>query len=95
MKISLNKEIEVWEGEGGAASGPPLPGAASIGSTAGQMGWAERIKRRVNTGFNLVAASVRPIAARQKDHQRTGTSDQERLAGTTTAILTDHRTSER
>jgi hypothetical protein len=34
MNGCLNKDIETWEGEGGAASGPPGPGATSMGGTA-------------------------------------------------------------
>ena len=71
MNDFLNKEIETWEGEGGAALGPPGVGAISMSGTANQVEWAQRIKCRVNDEFDRVAAAFRSIADRQKDHQRT------------------------
>jgi hypothetical protein len=73
MNASLNKELEAWEDEGGAATGTPGPGAASMDGTASQVEWAERIKRQVNDEFDRVATAFRSIASRQKVHQRTDT----------------------
>lgn len=48
MNGSLNRDIEAWEGEGGAVLGPVgVPATLTIGM-ASQVEWAERIKRRVN-----------------------------------------------
>jgi hypothetical protein len=52
MSGPLNKDIEAWESEAGAAHGPPGPCATSMAGTAGQVEWAERIKCRVNDEFD-------------------------------------------
>ena len=58
MNGSPAEDIEAWEGEGGAASGPleplspPGAGALSLTGTANQVEWAQRIKRRVNDEFD-------------------------------------------
>lgn len=70
---SLTKDIEAWEGEGGAAPAPLDVSAASMSGTASQVEWAERIKRQVNAEFDRVAASFRSIADGQKGHQRADT----------------------
>jgi len=84
MSSPLNNDIEAWEGDGGAAHGPPGPCATSMTGTASQVEWAQRIKRQVNDEFDRVAASFRLIANRQKDHQRIDTE-------TIIAILEDKR----
>ena len=71
MNGSLYKEIEAWEGEGGAALGLPGADTTSTGGTASQMECAQRIKRLANEECDVVAAPVRSIADRQTDHQRT------------------------
>jgi hypothetical protein len=76
MNGSPAEDIEAWEGEGGAASGPPgSPGAGalSLTGTANQVEWAQRIKRRVNDEFDRVAAAFRAVADRQADRQRADT----------------------
>lgn len=72
MTGALNKAIETWEGEGGAASGPAGASAQLDGSPA-QVEWALRIRRRVNDEFDRVAAAFRSVAARQTESKRTGT----------------------
>ena len=73
MSSSLRKEIEEWEGEGGAVPDLPGPCPAPMGGTASQVEWAQRIKRRVNDEFDHVAASFRSIADRQNERQRADT----------------------
>lgn len=68
-----NCEIEVWEGEGGAAPGLPGIAAASMTGTVSQVEWAQRIRRQVNDDFNRVAASFRVIADRQTNERRADT----------------------
>jgi hypothetical protein len=73
MSGSLNKEIDAWEGEGGAVPGPLGVRAISMSGTANQVEWAELIKRQVNDDFDRVAASFRLIADRQNDGKRADT----------------------
>ena len=70
---STTRDIEAWEGEGGAAPPPLVIAAASLSGTASQVAWAERIKRRVNTEFDRVAASFRSVAGKQADDKRADT----------------------
>jgi hypothetical protein len=64
MHESLNSDIEVWEGEGGAAVGPRRIGAISMSGSASQVEWAQRIRRQVNAEFDRVASSFRSIAGK-------------------------------
>jgi hypothetical protein len=57
MNGSMNKDIEAWEGEGGAAPGLLGICATAMSGSASQVEWAERIKRRVNEEFDRVAGS--------------------------------------
>ncbi len=70
----MSKELEAWEGEGGAALAPPhlfrSPQAIPMSGTAAQVEWAERIKRQVNSEFDRVAASFRAVAEKQQDGKR-------------------------
>ena len=63
--------VEAWEGEGGATRSP-LCVPVSM-STAGQVEWAERIKREVNAEFDRVAASFRSVSGKQGDDKRADT----------------------
>lgn len=69
----MNSDIETWEGEGGAAPGALGVHTVSMGGTANQVEWAERIRRRVNDEFDRVAASFRSITDRQNDDRRADT----------------------
>jgi chaperonin GroES len=69
----MNRDIEAWEGEGGAAPAPLGVSAASMNGTASQVEWAERIKGQVNAEFDRVAASFRSIAGKQDDYKRVKT----------------------
>jgi hypothetical protein len=73
MNSCLNKDVEAWEGGGGAAPGPLSACAVSMSGTANQVEWAVRIKRQVNDEFNRVAASFRSIADRQSGDNRADT----------------------
>jgi hypothetical protein len=74
MNNSLSSDIQAWEGEGGAALGPPaLDPTLIMAGTPNQVEWAVRIKRQVNAEFDRVAASFRLIANRQSGSQRTDT----------------------
>lgn len=73
MNNSLNSDIQAWEGEGGAAPGPPGLGPTVMAGTENQVEWAGRIKRLVNAEFDRVSASFRLIADRQNDSQRADT----------------------
>jgi hypothetical protein len=68
MNGSLNKQIETWEGEGGAPR-LPAPAVTLMAGTTSQVEWALLIKRRVNEEFDRVAAAFWSIAVRQKDCQ--------------------------
>lgn len=69
----MNRDIETWEGEGGAAPGPPGRRTISMSGTANQVEWAERIRRQVNDEFDRVAASFQSIADKQNDDRRADT----------------------
>jgi hypothetical protein len=73
MNNPLSSDIQAWEGEGGAAPGPPALGPTLMAGTPNQVEWAVRIKRQVNAEFDRVAASFRLIANRQSGSQRTDT----------------------
>jgi hypothetical protein len=74
MHESLNSDIEVWEGEGGAAGRPRGIGAISMSGTASQVEWALRIKGQVNAEFDRVAASFRSIGEKQSSSKRSDTA---------------------
>ena len=69
----MSKQLEAWEGEGGAALPPLLPGPLQLTGTASQVEWAERIRRQVNIEFDRVAASLRTVAQKQPDGRRADT----------------------
>ncbi|MCE5311394.1 MAG: hypothetical protein LLG20_27470 [Acidobacteriales bacterium] len=70
----MNRALEAWEGEGGAAAPAPLGvSTASMSGTPAQVEWAERIKRQVNVEFDSVAASFRSVAGKQSGGKRTDT----------------------
>ena len=73
MNSALDKDIEAWEGEGGAAPAPLGVRAISISGTANQVEWAERIKRQVNAEFGRVARSFRSVAGKQSAAARADT----------------------
>lgn len=70
MNGSLARDIEAWEGEGGAPSEPLVLSATMMKGTANQVEWAERIKLRVNADFDRVPASFRSIATKQSGDKR-------------------------
>jgi hypothetical protein len=80
----MNKELDAWEGEGGAAVVSPLPGLVQMTGTAAQVEWAERIRQQVNSEFDRVASSFRAVAEKQPDGKRADTE-------TILAILEDKR----
>jgi len=59
---SFNKDIDPWEGEGGAALGPPGSDAPPTSRAARQADWAVRIRHLSIDEFDRVAASIRPTA---------------------------------
>ena len=73
MTSSLARDIETWEGEGGAVPDSFGDSVASMSGTAAQVEWAERIKRQVNAEFDRVAASFRSVAGKQGDDKRADT----------------------
>ena len=73
MKSSISRDIESWEGEGGAITGPPSVTAKSMSGTESQVEWAERIKRQVNDEFDRVSRSFRSVAGKQSDAKRADT----------------------
>lgn len=73
MNSSLEKDIEAWEGEGGAAPAPLGGRAISMSGTANQVEWAERIKRQVNDEFDRMARSFRSVAGKQRNPARADT----------------------
>jgi hypothetical protein len=73
MNSSLDKDIEAWEGEGGAAADRPGARPISMSGTANQIEWAERIKRQVNEEFDRVALSFKSVAAKQGEAARADT----------------------
>lgn len=66
----MSKELEAWEGEGGAVLFPRLPGPVQMTGTASQVEWATRIKSQVGAEFDRVAASFQLIAGKQQDGKR-------------------------
>ena len=70
MKISLDEDIEAWEGEGGATPAPLGARANSMSGTPNQVEWAERTKRQVDDEFDRVAQSFRSVAGTQSDAAR-------------------------
>lgn len=78
------KDIDVWEGEGGAAPVPPKAPAVSLSGTVNQVEWAQRIRLEVDAEFDRVAAAFRVVAAKQSDGKRADTE-------ATIAILEDKR----
>jgi hypothetical protein len=73
MNRALDKDVEMWESEGGA--GPASPGLSTtvMSGTANQVEWAERIKRQVDDEFDRVARSFRSVAGNQTDARRAET----------------------
>lgn len=69
----MNRELQVWEGEGGAVLAPPFPHAAQMSGTANQVEWALRIRRNVSSEFDRVADSFRSVAEKQYDGKRADT----------------------
>jgi len=69
----MSKQLEVWEGEGGAALAPLLPDPVQLTGTPSQVEWAERIRRQVNIEFDRVAASFRIVAQKQPAGKRADT----------------------
>jgi hypothetical protein len=69
----MSKQLEAWEGEGGAALAPLLPGPVQLTGTVSQVEWAERIRSQVNTEFDRVAASFREVAVKQQGAKRAAT----------------------
>jgi hypothetical protein len=73
MNNSLAKDIEAWEGEGGAAPAPLGVRAISMSGKINQVEWAVRIKRQVDDEFDRVALSFRSVAAKQNGAARADT----------------------
>lgn len=73
MNTSAEHDIEAWEGEGGATNAPTGTREVSMSGTANQVGWAERIKGRVNDEFDRMARSFRSVAAGQSGAARADT----------------------
>ena len=66
------KQLEVWEGEGGAPEGSASPGPHLIG-TDSQVEWAIRIRHQIHQEFDRVAAAFRVVADRQMGRRRAET----------------------
>lgn len=75
MIQSLSKDIQVWEGEGGAAPGAAFTPPRSLSGTLSQVEWADRIRSQVSAEFDRVAHSLRSAALRQSDADRADTQD--------------------
>jgi hypothetical protein len=73
MNSSLDKDVETWEGEGGAVPASLGVSTSSMSGTANQVEWAERIKRQVDDEFDRVARSFRSVAGKQTDARRAET----------------------
>lgn len=73
MNASMSRDIEAWEGEGGAAPDSTGVSGASMSGTIAQVEWAERIKRQVNGEFDRVAAAFRSTAGKQRGDKRADT----------------------
>jgi len=73
MHSSPDKDVEAWEGEGGATPAPLGARATSMSGTPNQVEWAERIKRQVDDEFDRVAQSFRSVAGTQSDAARADT----------------------
>jgi hypothetical protein len=73
MTGSIARNIQIWEGEGGAIPAPPGVQSASLSGSSAQVEWAERIKRQVNSEFDRVAAAFRSVAGKQSDDKRADT----------------------
>ncbi|MBK9170801.1 MAG: hypothetical protein IPM24_25560 [Bryobacterales bacterium] len=73
MSISTMAEIEVWEGEGGAAVEAPADPVPAMRGSKAQVEWAERIRRVVNAEFDRVAAVLRAVGKRQRGARRMST----------------------
>jgi hypothetical protein len=73
MNSSLDKDVETWEGEGGAVPASLGVSTSSMSGTANQVEWAERIKRQVDDEFDRVARSFRSVAGKQSDAKRAET----------------------
>jgi hypothetical protein len=71
MNRSTDKDVESWEGEGGATPAPPAIGAASMSGTENQVEWAERIKFQVNAEFDRVAKVIESATSGQSLESRT------------------------
>lgn len=65
--------IQVWDDEGGAPTCTAEASAPVLIGTAGQVEWAERIRRLVEVEFDRVAASFRRVASKQTGDKRAGT----------------------
>jgi len=71
VKSSTDRDIESWEGEGGATPAPSAIGAASMSGTENQVEWAERIKFQVNAEFDRVAKVIESATSGQSLESRT------------------------
>jgi hypothetical protein len=68
----MSKQLEAWEGEGGAALAL-LPDPVQLTGTASQVEWAERVRRQVYIEFDRVAESFRAVAQKQPAGKRADT----------------------
>jgi hypothetical protein len=69
----MDREVQTWEGEGGAALAPLPAPLTPLTGTPNQVEWAERIRSNVNSEFDRVAASFRAVAEKQRDGKRART----------------------
>ena len=83
MTPVVDKQIEGWEDDGGAAACPDRV-ETSLRGTENQVEWAIRIRRQVNQEFDRVAAAFRVVARGQESNRRADTE-------TIIAILEDKR----
>ena len=65
MTPSLNKDIEAWEGEGGAASSPPGITVIPMNDLASQVESAPRVKRQVKPSSSVWRLIPRHQATRR------------------------------
>jgi hypothetical protein len=68
---AMKREIQQWEGEGGAISGLNSPGTSLLHGTPSQIEWAQRIRRTVNAEFDRVAEALVSATSKQSpENQR-------------------------
>lgn len=82
---AMKREIQQWEGEGGAVSSLSSTAPVSLLGTPSQVEWAERIRGTVNAEFDRVGRAL--VAATNKQ-----SPENQRDAEAVIAILEEKRT---